>query len=326
MLACGGAPVAPDNPKSSAKQAAPLTRVTYSTRRRHSVQAGERLMLFDHVGFSFPSAVIFDPRRDVYWVSNANVDGPGHGGFISRLDPEAIQTTLNFIDGQSPGVKLDTPHGLAVNGDVLFVADVTAIRKFKADSGEPLGSIEIPGSRYLSDVAFAADGTLYVSDVGSDPNVAALPESAADAVYQVSPTGEVSVVARRPDLGGPYALVADEKGLWVTCAGTSELLLLVPDAKGAPARDAGRLPLPGAAPRGIARMPDGTLLISSWTGGVVYRGFHDGPFAPVVTGLESPADLGYDTKRERLLIPLFNGHALAVFELSPMESSSGPAH
>lgn len=326
MLACSGAPVAAGNPMSSPGQAAPLTRVTYTARRRHSVQAGDRMQLFDHVGFSFPSAVIFDPQRDVYWVSNANVDGPGHSGFISRLDPDAAQTTLNFIDGQSPGVKLDNPHGLAVNANVLFVADVTAIRKFEADSGEPLGSIEIPGSRYLSDVALAADGTLYVSDVGSDPNVAALAESAADAVYQVSPAGVVGVVARRPDLGGPYALVADEKGLWVTCTGTSELLLLIPDGRGAPARDAGRLPLPGAAPRGIARMPDGTLLISSWTAGAVYRGFHDGPFATVVTGLESPADLGYDTKRERMLIPLFNGHALAVFELSPFAPSTSPAH
>jgi len=303
---------------------APLAHVTYSSRRSRSLDLDDRLPLFDRVGFSWPSAILYDRTRDVYWVSNLNLDGPKGAGFISRLQPDGSQSTLNFIDGRRPGVRLGSPHGLAISGDTLLVADVTALRRFDAVSGEPRDSITIAASRYLSDVAVAADGSLYVTDVGSDPNLAAVPNEGADAVYQISPSGEVRVVARRPDLGGPFALLSDSTGLWIACTGSADLLLLVPSSTGAESPDAGRLHLPGEVPRGIAAMPDGTLLISSWTARSVYRGFHDGPFEPVITGLESPADLDYDSRRKRLLIPLLTGQALAIFELAPFAPSLPP--
>jgi len=122
----------------------------------------------------------------------------------------------------------------------------------------------------------------------------------------------------------PFALLSDSTGLWIACTGSADLLLLVPSSTGAESPDAGRLHLPGEVPRGIAAMPDGTLLISSWTARSVYRGFHDGPFEPVITGLESPADLDYDSRRKRLLIPLLTGQALAIFELAPFAPSLPP--
>jgi hypothetical protein len=39
----------------------------------------------------------------------------------------------------------------------------------------------------------------------------------------------------------------------------------------------------------------------------------------VITELEGPADLGYDTRRQRLLVPLLTGHSLAIFELAPLQ-------
>jgi hypothetical protein len=312
--ALGGADVAlPSKP--------PLAHITYTSRRGRSLDLDDRLPLFDRVSFSWPSAILYDRGHDVYWVSNLNLDGPAGGAFISRLQPDGSLSTLNFIDGRRPGVKLTSPHGLAVSGDLLIVADVSAIRKFDSTSGEPRDSIVVPNSRYLSDVAVAADGSLYVTDVGSDPNLAAMAHEGADAVYQISPAGELSVVARRPDLGGPFALLADRTGLWIACTGSSDLLLLIPGSNGRQSADSGRLHLPGEAPHGVAAMPDGTLLISSWTARAVYRGFRDGPFEPIISGLESPADLDYDTRRKRLLIPLLTGQALAIFELAPFTPS-----
>jgi hypothetical protein len=95
-------------------------------------------------------------------------------------------------------------------------------------------------------------------------------------------------------------------------------LLLVPGADDEAVGDAGRLPLPGAAPRGLIALPDGTFAISSEANGTIYRGYRDGPFQPIIGDLEGPADLGYDTRRQRLLIPLLSGQALAIFELSPL--------
>ena len=78
-----------------------------------------------------------------------------------------------------------------------------------------------------------------------------MPDNGKDAIYQVNPAGQVSVVARRPNLGGPFALVATETGLWVTCTGSNDLLLLVPSADGTPVQ------LWWAAPEGT---PRGTVL------------------------------------------------------------------
>lgn len=319
--ACAATPATLAPTDATLESNAPLAHVTYTSRRGRSLDLEDRLPLFDRVGFSWPSAILHDRVRDVYWVSNLNLDGPERAGFISRLQPDGSQSTLNFIDGRRPGVRLQSPHGLAISGDTLLVADVSAIRRFDAVSGEPRDSITIATSRYLSDVAVASDGSLYVTDVGSDPNLAAVSNEGADAVYQISANGEVSVVARRPDLGGPFALLADSTGLWIACTGSADLLLLVPRSGGAPSPESGRLHLPGDAPRGIAAMPDGTLLISSWSARSVYRGFHDGPFEPVITGLESPADLDYDSRRKRLLIPLLTGQSLAIFELLPFTPS-----
>lgn len=318
-LSCSGAPPAQPVSDTSPRAAAPLARVSFSARGRRTLAITDRVALFDRVGFSSPSAIIHDAVRDVYWVSNINGDASKSKGFISKLDPEGTIITLNFIDSAQPGVTLNSPRGLAVAGEFLYVADATAVRKFRVDNGEPAGSIEIPQAVYLSDVAVAADGSLYVTDVGSDPSVASLPDTGADAIYQISPAGQVSTVAQRPELGGPFALLADGTGLWITCTGTDDLLLLIPDSNGAPAADAGRLRLPASAPRGLVAVPDGTFLISSWSGGAIYRGFKDGPFEAVISGLESPADLGYDARRKRLLVPLLSGHALAIFELPPFQ-------
>jgi hypothetical protein len=302
----------------AASPEAPLAHVSFSSHGRHSLVMRDRVAIFDRVAFASPSAIAYDRERDLYWVSNLNgEDGLGHG-FISRLEPNAERSTLNYIDGDHGGVALQAPRGLAIFGDVLYVADQKAVHKFKASSGEPLGDIELPGAVFVSDVAVAVDGSVYVADVGSDPSAAPVGKPGTDAIYQVSPAGQVSVVARRPDLGGPYALLANETGLWVTCTGSSELLLVVPSADGEPVLDAGRLKLPGSTPRGLVGMPDGTFVISSEATGVVYRGYREGPFEPIISGLESPADLGYDTRRKRLLIPLLTGHSLAIFELSPL--------
>lgn len=316
-LACNQRSPAASLPEED-RAKAPLARISFTARGRHSLSLGDRVAIFDRVAFASPSAIVYDKERDLYWVSNLNGDSPKGRGFISRLEPDAERSTLNYIDGERQGVPLEAPRGLAVFGDVLYVADLRSVRKFKASSGEPLGSIEVPGAVFLSDVAVAVDGSLYIADVGSEPSEAAIADEGADAIYQVSPAGQVSVVARRADLGGPFALAATEIGLWVTCSGTSELLLLVPGADDEAVADAGRLALPGAAPRGLVALPDGTFVISSDTTGSIYRGYRDGPFQPIIAGLEAPADVGFDTRRQRLLIPLLGGHSLAIFELAPL--------
>jgi hypothetical protein len=63
---------------------------------------------------------------------------------------------------------------------------------------------------------------------------------------------------------------------------------------------------------GVEALPDGTLLVSSWEGSVVYRVTPNGTATVAVKDVPSPADIGYDSKRARALIPVFTKNQLVI--------------
>ena len=95
-----GAACASAAPKASgAESKSRPARVSFSPRgTHHTLSLKDRVNIFDSVAFASPAAIAYDSKRDLYWVSNLNGDdGPGNG-FISRLEPTAERSTLNFID------------------------------------------------------------------------------------------------------------------------------------------------------------------------------------------------------------------------------------
>jgi hypothetical protein len=73
--------------------------------------------------------------------------------------------------------------------------------------------------------------------------------------------------------------------------------------------------LPKGTLDGIILLPDGDLLISSWDAGSVYRGKPGGEFTAVVEDAKSPADIGYDLKRQRVLVPLFESDEIRAYDV-----------
>ena len=67
---------------------------------------------------------------------------------------------------------------------------------------------------------------------------------------------------------------------------------------------------------GIVMLDNGELLVSSWAGSAVYRGKPGGEWKAAVENIKSPADIGWDAKRKRLLIPSFMGNSVT---LNPLE-------
>ena len=73
------------------------------------------------VGFATPESVLHDEIADVYLVSNINGHPlqPDGNGFISQLSPTGEVLDLKWIDGETEGVELNAPKGMAIVGDVL---------------------------------------------------------------------------------------------------------------------------------------------------------------------------------------------------------------
>lgn len=251
-------------------------------------------------GFSTPESVLHDERADVYLVSNINgaPDAADGNGFISRVSPDGEVLDLKWIDGEAGGVELHAPKGMGLLGDTLVVSDIDRVRLFHRSTGAPLGSWAVDGAVFLNDVAVSGR-IVYVTDSGirftadgfEHSGSAAIHRFAADGTHRRVEAGDVTgingIAARGSDI---YA---------VTSFGTGNVIGVVNGARV-------ELPaLPGLSLDGVVAVADSALLISDWDTQAVYHLRANGFVSTVARNVESPADIGYDVGRNRVLIPGF---------------------
>ena len=252
-------------------------------------------------GFATPESILHDDAADVYLVSNINGVplGKDDNGFISRVDPEGKIVELKWIDGASKKVKLNAPKGMAFVGEVLYVADIDTVRMFDRKTGAPRGEVKIPKATFLNDVVAQGD-TVYVSDSGLD---ASFKPTGTDAIWSINGK-KAKALIKSKELGAPNGLALKGEELWVSTFGSGEVYR-VADGK----REDISKP-PGGQLDGLVFLPDGTMLVSSWEKSTVYGGNE-----PRISDVASPADFGYDAKRNRVLIPLFTKNSIELHQL-----------
>ena len=73
--------------------------------------------------------------------------------------------------------------------------------------------------------------------------------------------------------------------------------------------------LPKGSLDGIVLRIDGSALISSWEANSVYLRKSDGAVETVVSDVDAPADIGWDIKRNRVLVPLFKQNKVLIKSL-----------
>ena len=318
--ACGGSqaapaepappPPAPPAPTAAAPAPTPAAAATPNPPAEKAEPAKGPAPAVRYTGFATPESVLYDDAADRYLVSNINgkPDAADGNGYISVLSPDGPVTNAKWIAGGDKKVKLDAPKGMAIAQGVLFVADITSVRKFDAKTGAPKGDIPIAGTTFLNDVAAGPDGKIYVSDSGLKVTANGMEPTGTDAVYVID-KGKVHPIAKSKELAGPNGLLVTDKGLLVAPFGTNELYRLEKDGKRA---DVTKLPEGGLD--GIVAAGD-SLLVSSWKGSAVYRGKLGGTFEIVIPNVKSPADIGYDKKRNRVLVPRFMEDAVEAYEI-----------
>jgi hypothetical protein len=324
-------PAAPQTPGTPAAPAAvlvepppaPATAAAAAPTGPQAPQLDPPVVLKD-VGFKTPESVFYDAEQDLYLVSNINgkpldVDG---NGFISKVSPEGKVVELMWIDGSKKASSMNAPKGLAAVGNVLYVADINFVRMFDRKTGAAKGKIAIPGATFLNDISAAPDGTLYVTDSGLKMGKDILEGNGTDAIYKIVKGTRVEKVIADKEFGKPNGILADDKGgVWTVTFGSGELIHIDNTGKKEPGQK-----MPAGTLDGIVKLGDGTMLVSSWAASAIFRGTPGGTFETIIHDVKSPADIGYDTKRNVVLVPLFQADSVVLQKLPGVAPSpSAPA-
>jgi len=259
-------------------------------------------------GFETPESVEYDAQHDVYLVSNINGDplSADGNGFISKLNPNGDVIALKWIDGSNEQTTLNAPKGIEIVNGKLFVTDLNTVRVFDSTSGVGLKNIEIEGSTFLNGICAADKNSVYVTDSGLKEG---FKPSGTDAIYQVWADGKVTPILFDPELGHPNGIVQHEQKTFVVTFGSGDFFSLDSKAKKQ------MLPKPPQGNLdGLVQLPDGRLLFSSWAAASIYSFEADQSFKVFASELDAPADMGVDTKRNRLLVPLFKQNKLMFLD------------
>ena len=274
-------------------------------------QAGTPLELTPNTkvygSFRFSESLSYDADRDLYVSVNAGMaqDLVPNDGYVSLVNPDGSAHTLKWIGVNRNGLTLNHPLGSDIANGMLYVVDIDTVRWFDMKTGEPRGNTQVPGVIRFNDLEVAADGTIYATQTG-------LPQDAATwKVYKITPQGQSSVVVTGAPLSMPNGIAFDAVGnLVVVNIGSNDVHTFTPGGTLVTTEQAVD---PGND--GIVVTADGTKYVSSVRQGTVSR-IRPGQKADIVaSGIPSAASMTYDSKRNRLVIPMNDWNAIAIVEL-----------
>jgi sugar lactone lactonase YvrE len=132
-----------------------------------------------------------------------------------------------------------------------------------------------------------------------------------DRIFKLTRAGQASTALQLDSLVGPNGITWDEgsqRFLIVNFAGNSILGWKPGDSTAATiATGKGQFD-------GVERLADGRVLVSSWADSSIYV-LDGSALVRAVPGVAAPADIGVDTKRNRVAVPLFEGNRVELFAI-----------
>ncbi len=261
-------------------------------------------------GLALPETVVWDPDQDVYFISNMNGDPAwdDDNGYISKVSPNGAFLDRFFIDGRQPDITLHSPKGMVIGGDTLYVADNHAVRLFDRKTGKPTGTWEVPGSVFLNDLAIDDQGNVLVTETGIVLTPAGPVTTRPFAIYRFD-DGKPVAIATGDDLHGPNGIENTPEGMTVVeFMGTENgVFRLGPNGEKTLVAT-----LPTGELDGLARMPDGSLLVTSWEGNGIYHVVAGKKPVMAIEHLGTPAGIAYDSLRKQVLIPLSTSNEVLI--------------
>jgi sugar lactone lactonase YvrE len=258
-------------------------------------------------GFRFAESLAYDAERDLYVAVNAGMaqDVVPNDGYIALINPDGTAHTLKWIGVNRNGLTLNHPLGSDIARGLLYVVDIDTVRWFDIKTGEPKGQVQVPGVIRFNDLEVADDGTIYATQTGTAQ------EPTSWKVYRIPPQGQASAIITGAPLSMPNGIAFDATGnLVVVNVGTNDVHTFSPDGRLLTTEQAVD---PGND--GIVVLNDGTKYVSSVRQGTVSR-IRPGQKAEIIaSGIPSAASMTYDSKRNRLVIPMNDWNAITIVEL-----------
>ncbi|HYC53082.1 MAG TPA: hypothetical protein VEB19_18400 [Gemmatimonadaceae bacterium] len=271
------------------------------------------------IGFNDPESVRYDPQQDVFFVSNTAGLGSARdaNGYIVRISAARMDSADVFVRSGANGVTLHAPKGLALQGDTLWVTDIDVVRGFNRFTGQPVGTIDFSAFSpvQLNDIATGPDG-MRVTDTGIHMVYEGNVHTGPDKVFAIDAGRRVRVVIQDSSLHLPNGITWDDATKrWIVVAFDRHAgeVWVLPSAG-----DTSRTVLRRGKGQldGVEALPNGKLLFSSWADSAIHvlEGTRD---TPIIRQVHEPADIGVDTRRGRVLIPLAVIGHVQVWDLGP---------
>ncbi len=266
-----------------------------------------------------PQSFLADPNHPGYFISNVNGEPTAHdnNGFITKLDGNGKVVDLQFIRGGDGGTVLHAPKGMAIADNVLYVADLNALRGFDTATGRSVVTVRMPRgsprSQGLADVVYDGEGLLYVSD------------TEANTIYRIDirRNHAVSLLVRDEALAGPRGLAVHPKTGHLIVVSWNKGKILEVDTKGTITVLVSNSFFSSRFKNldGVDFDRWGNMYVSDFTAGKVWRMRPDQRFHVIAEHLPTPADIGVDRANHLILVPYFYGNAAEMNGLeSPIKS------
>ena len=267
-----------------------------------------------------PQSFIAHPSGDTYFIANANGE-PGQSdqnGFISKLDQHGAMLDLRFIQGGQGDTILHSPHGMAVVGDTLYVADITVIRGFHAASGKPTVTISFEPFQIetLTDLIADGVGQLFVLD------------TTGNAIYQIDPHHHhaVSLYVQHEDLASPRGLAVHPKSgrLVVASLDQGTVMDIAEDRTITEIISNSMLTGRFHHLSGIDFDQFGSMYLSDLTAGKIWQVYPDQSMQVIAEFLISPAAVKIDRRKHRILVPYLYANGAEMNNLERPTNAGTP--
>jgi sugar lactone lactonase YvrE len=272
-------------------------------------------LLGETSNFETPESVRYDADQDVFFVSNIKgaPSAKDNNGYISKVNAATTDSVSVFIRGGQGGVSLNAPKGMAIVGDTLWVADIDVIRGFNRKTGAPVATVSFArwNPRFLNDVAAGPDGELYITDTSIQITSGGTRYFGQDHLFAVKDRQPRLLLEGQSKLAQPNGVAWDAQNnrlLLAPFGGQSVTSITLSNTQ----------PIPIAGGMGgydgIEVLPDGRVLVSSWQDSTI-NVVSEGALKKIITNVDSPADMGVDTKRMVLAVPRFTLNRIEYYHI-----------